>query len=1251
MPDIDILIAATNKASGPINQVDKDVAGLDATAKKASGGGLSQLGSFLGNGLKVATVAGGAALAALGGAVAATGTNFNNMRQQAQIAFGTMLGSGEKAKSFLDDLQQFAAASPFEFPELVTASQKLIAMGFAAEDVKPTLTAIGDAVAGLGGGGEMVNRVTVALGQMSAKGKASGEEMMQLVESGIPAWDLLASAIGTDVGTAMDMVSKGAVSADTAVNALVTGMEDRFGGLMEAQSHTFGGLLSTIQDTFTQVSGTVMEPLFNQMTAGLQAIVDWTSKPEFTGGIKNLSEWLGKVATQTIDWATAVWPKVVTVVTEVYGVFQSLGSALGAVYTTVANLISPITDLVTQFVSWQDILVSVGLVLAATFGPGIAATLGPFVAAWAPVIGLFVGITAAVAALRTAWEQDWGGIQEKTQAAIDYISGVFEPLVTMIRTFSGDALGEIVAWVTGNQTQFFALGAIWETAKTTAFKLFDDIKAFVTDNLPSWIATLQQWGTAAWDWIVGAASTAVTKLSEWGSALIGWVADNLPDWIATLYEWGTAAVNWIADALPNAIDKLTDFIAGVREQGKNSGTPAFVQMAAEWATKLWTWITDDLIPKVGPAFMQYIDALGGLGGNLLTSLGGLARELGETLWQWIQKAIPPAMTKLGEWGGKLWGWIKDNAPTWYEKLKLWATAAWEWITKIAIPEALKKLGEWGSKLWGWVKENAPVWYEKLKGWATSAWEWITKIAIPEALKKLGEWGTALWGWVTENAPKWYEKLKEWGAAAWQWITEIAIPEAKTKLGEWFTTLKDWLTENWPKWQDQLVKAGSDMMQWVWDGVEILWIRFHQWFFGETAFGGIVGDILTMLGVQLGPAYGILNDHGKNIAYSLNEGSRYGLSALQQTGADMGDAISNGLQTSMDMHSPSRRMWGYGEDIAAGLAGSLHASAAGLKSEAQYVAEQIAEGFKASQGRINAEVNSIMGSLTTQMAQLKGAMVKGMEELLKAPAANGMVFLPGVTNLPKGSTTPSPISAATTVPTAPAITTLGQALGTNTTTASALGQTVDLLGGLKLQTVDLAQTKANTEKALETSAQKLSDFIAGIGDFLTSTLTGANSVFGYFKYQEEKAYGAGNLQEYLKSETNDTKSALKSLYQGLQNSVADILGVSSSDLNVTGATSQRLVDRISSLVSGTNAGTNMDFISSLLQSAVDFRNLANYGTGANYYANVLPTDARLTGGNSSTNTTYNISVQGTGNAANDVMGLVQLLGSLQAGAVA
>lgn len=222
-------------------------------------------------------------------AVVKMGFEFDNMRQQAQVAFTTMLGSGKKATAFLDRLQKFAAKTPFEFTDLTRASQRLLAMGFNAKQIIPTLTNLGNAAAGLGASKETIDRLTLALGQMNAKGLASGEEMRQLVESGIPAWKYLADTLKVDVATAMEMVTKREVDSGIAIKSLMKGMEHDFPGMMEKQSHTWGGLLSTIKDTFAQLSGTVMRPFFEMATDGLQQIVDFVSKPSFTRGVETFA--------------------------------------------------------------------------------------------------------------------------------------------------------------------------------------------------------------------------------------------------------------------------------------------------------------------------------------------------------------------------------------------------------------------------------------------------------------------------------------------------------------------------------------------------------------------------------------------------------------------------------------------------------------------------------------------------------------------------------------------------------------------------------------------------------------------------------------------------------------------------------------------------------------------------------------------------------------------------------------------------
>jgi tape measure domain-containing protein len=155
------------------------------------------------------------------------------------------------------------------------------------------LTAVGDAVAGLGGGQEMIDGVTRALGQMKAKGKVSAEEMNQLAERGIPGWQMLADKMGLTTAEAMKLSEKGLIPADQAIQALTGGMEKKFGGMMDKQSKTMMGLFSTLKDvasnTLTQISGPIFDVLKGKLDILMSKINEWRANG-------SLQEWANSAA-------------------------------------------------------------------------------------------------------------------------------------------------------------------------------------------------------------------------------------------------------------------------------------------------------------------------------------------------------------------------------------------------------------------------------------------------------------------------------------------------------------------------------------------------------------------------------------------------------------------------------------------------------------------------------------------------------------------------------------------------------------------------------------------------------------------------------------------------------------------------------------------------------------------------------------------------------------------------------------------
>jgi TP901 family phage tail tape measure protein len=280
---------------------------------------------------------------------------------------------------------------------------------------------------------------------------------------------------------------------------------------------------------------------------------------------------------------------------------------------------------------------ALGGVAALLASAGIAAAISGIAAALAGLLSPMVLIVAGAASLGAAWNSNFLGMKDATFAAITAITSAFEPLTTAIQEFGSGAITEIVNFVTGNQTEFTNLKAIWDGAVSSVQNLFTSIVTAVTTNLPLWQAQLVEWGAAAWGWIVEASGIAATKIGEWATALLGALASNLPTIIATLIEWSAALVTWIADAIAGGITMLgtwaSAIVGWITGEGKTQiGGGALMLVGA-----LIDWITTDLIPKVAPALGEFSAALAGGIVKIAAALGVDAVKIATAIVDAIMK--------------------------------------------------------------------------------------------------------------------------------------------------------------------------------------------------------------------------------------------------------------------------------------------------------------------------------------------------------------------------------------------------------------------------------------------------------------------------------------------------------------------------------------------------------------------------------------------------------------------------------------
>lgn len=366
---------------------------------------------------KVARTAGIAMTAAVTApilAVAGLGLQFNAMQEQAQIAFTTMLGSGKKARDFLEEMKDFAAKTPFEFPDLVRASQRLLAMGFAAKEIKPLLTTVGDAAAGLGGGADVINRITLALGQMAGRGRVATQEMNQLTEVGIPAWRMLAEGMGISEKKLRDMVEKGLVPAGKSIEILQHGMDKAFGGMMAKQAETFSGLLSTIKDEARFIAGDLTTGFFNMVKGPLKQAVEMLERMRvIIAGLSDQAKSFLAIAA---------------------GGLAAIGPLLLGVHFGVVAIKSAMEGIV---------LLKTGVAAASLALTGTAMGLGEVALAIAGPAGIVVAIGAAVAALSYFALQNqqvrdlvtiaWYAMRQGIRITVEVLSTAMSALIDILK--------------------------------------------------------------------------------------------------------------------------------------------------------------------------------------------------------------------------------------------------------------------------------------------------------------------------------------------------------------------------------------------------------------------------------------------------------------------------------------------------------------------------------------------------------------------------------------------------------------------------------------------------------------------------------------------------------------------------------------------------------------------------------------------------------------------------------------------------
>ncbi|WP_419534731.1 tape measure protein [Endozoicomonas sp.] len=181
-----------------------------------------------------------------------TGDQFERLEVQLNAIMGSMV-EGEQAMAWI---KEFTKNTPLELQEVADAFTAL--KNFGLDPMDGTLQAIVDQTSKLGGGMERLKGISLALGQAWAKQKLQGEEILQLVERGVPVWSLLEKVTGKNTQELQKLSSAGKLGRE-AIKGLIDEIGKSSAGAAKANMGLLSGLMSNMADRWTEFKDSIAD--------------------------------------------------------------------------------------------------------------------------------------------------------------------------------------------------------------------------------------------------------------------------------------------------------------------------------------------------------------------------------------------------------------------------------------------------------------------------------------------------------------------------------------------------------------------------------------------------------------------------------------------------------------------------------------------------------------------------------------------------------------------------------------------------------------------------------------------------------------------------------------------------------------------------------------------------------------------------------------------------------------------------------
>jgi tape measure domain-containing protein len=413
--------------------------------------------------------------------------------EQFNVQLTTLEGSAEGAEKAMAWIETFATKTPLSVEETVQAYARLRAFGL--DPTTGSLQAMVDTMAATGGGAEKLDGLTLALGQAWTKGKLQGEEAMQMLERGVPVWDLLAEQMGKSAAEVQKLSEQGKLGKEE-ITLLMDALGSKYFGASERASETWNGIISNLRDQWTRFQRMVMNSgLFVWMKGQLQQLLDTLNRMAANGQLQ--------------AWAEALGDQMMAVLRGI----RDLGEGIYNVWNTVFPALNRFAEIVGGWdvLGWITLaLMFSGTLLTVATGIGkIAAGVAAIVSA--PVLALAVAFAVLAAVIYYNWDSIVAYFSEKIEdirKAFDegLLNGIWQVIAEFnpFTLVTEAAIGLAALILSAFDIDLYAIGEKWITdlragiaAQIDALVAWVQAKfAAMIPDMPDWLRSGDPRGTA-----------------------------------------------------------------------------------------------------------------------------------------------------------------------------------------------------------------------------------------------------------------------------------------------------------------------------------------------------------------------------------------------------------------------------------------------------------------------------------------------------------------------------------------------------------------------------------------------------------------------------------------------------------------------------------------------------------------------------------------------------------------------------------